>query len=369
MLLTISFQHNDTVLSVDVSSDMTLGDLKAYIEAESSVPVAQQILIYKTSLMANDSLPLSNWNIAENDLLVLAVQPSQNTASESGSGLSGTNSSGTDRLYADVERVRTQMLDDQVLRQGVQQTYPQLIEVINDPLRFREVMIEIERKRVQEENARQQELKRLQDDPYNEESQQKILELIQQDAVMENLNAALEHNPEVFGRVTMLFVEVMVNGHPVKAFVDSGAQSTIMSTECVEACDLTHLIDKRFQGIAKGVGTAKILGRVHSAPLKFGNAFLPCSLTIMDQKNVDLLLGLDMLKRHQGLIDLKRNVLVLGDSEVPFLPESDIPAKFQDENAPAPNAPGMSSVSRVANNSQTSGSGLTSLYFVFNKVF
>jgi hypothetical protein len=61
---------------------------------------------------------------------------------------------------------------------------------------------------------------------------------------------------------------LQVNGVPVKAFVDSGAQMTIMTHEFAAKCYLTRLLDKRFAGMAVGVGSSRILGRIHQAPLK-----------------------------------------------------------------------------------------------------
>lgn len=179
--------------------------------------------------------------------------------------------------------------------------------------------------------------RRLRLNPMDQEANAYFGDQIRRNNVAQQYAQMMEDFPESMGRVLMLYVDVEVNGHALQAFVDSGAQNTIMSSECADRCGLLHLLDDRFAGVAVGVGTGKILGRVHMAPIKVGGQFFPCSVTVMDSdkglgdKNMECLFGLDMLKRHRCSIDLKKNVLVFsggeGDSdrmEAPFLHEKDL---------------------------------------------
>ena len=139
---------------------------------------------------------------------------------------------------------------------------------------------------------------------------------------------AIENNPEFFGNVTMLYIDTTVNGHPVQAFVDSGAQSTIISKQCAEQCNILHKLDTRFAGMAIGVGQSRILGRVHLADMHLihCNQTIQCSFTVLEDNKVDLLFGLDNLKRHQCCIDLVESKLHFhrGEFSVPFLAEGEI---------------------------------------------
>ena len=104
-------------------------------------------------------------------------------------------------------------------------------------------------------------------DPNDQEAQKMIEEEIRKQMIQTEYETAMENNPEFFGNVTMLYIDTQVNGSPVQAFVDSGAQSTIISKRCAEACNLLHKLDTRFAGMAIGVGQSKILGRVHLADM------------------------------------------------------------------------------------------------------
>jgi len=160
--------------------------------------------------------------------------------------------------------------------------------------------------------------------PFSSDNQAQIMEEIRQQQVMENYQQALEHMPEAFGRVVMLYVPMKIEGHPVVAFVDSGAQSTIISKTLAEKTGILRLLDRRYAGVAQGVGQARIFGKIHMVTIQFGNLHIPCSFTVMDDR-MELLFGLDMLKRYRGCIDLDKNVLRIQGEEVRFLSESEIP--------------------------------------------
>jgi DNA damage-inducible protein 1 len=70
----------------------------------------------------------------------------------------------------------------------------------SDPARFAELLRQTSARQLEADR----EIQRLNADPYDIEAQSRIEEAIRQQAVMENLEHALEYSPESFGRVTML---------------------------------------------------------------------------------------------------------------------------------------------------------------------
>ncbi|KAK5062563.1 hypothetical protein LTR84_004636 [Exophiala bonariae] len=168
-------------------------------------------------------------------------------------------------------------------------------------------------------------------------------ETITQDLVTKNLTKAMNDNPwceyslqtwlngdhanstRAFERAAPLsYIEVRVNDIPLKASVETGNQVTIITLPTAQKCKVAALIDKRYAGTARGVGTAEILGRIHFAQIQIGRHTLASSFTVIgsmaiDDEVMNVMLGLDFLKRYDIAVDYKENCIHLMQDKIYFL--------------------------------------------------
>ena len=308
------------VYGVESSPELTLEDFKAFLRIESGIPPEEMGLSFNLRPLQDDTKSLTEYGITDGSLLVLErkdprrgfldpapqatevphIDWSSVPVQSDGSGATAASS---EQAYSDVDQddpevIRQMFLSNPYQMSLLRERNPPLAEAVeSEDKSLFAAALEQQRRSLSDRNV--QRIRTINADPMDAQAQGVIAEDIRLENVQSNMETAIEHSPEAFGQVVMLYIECQVNGHPVKAFVDSGAQMTIMSVACADRCGIMRLVDSRFGGIARGVGMQRIVGRVHLAQVKVGGAYLPCAFSIMQDQPMEMLLGLDMLKRHQ----------------------------------------------------------------------
>ncbi|KAK6175362.1 hypothetical protein SNE40_013842 [Patella caerulea] len=349
MQLTIT-TLTDQIFTLEVSEDLELENFKALCEFETGISSHEIAILWNGRPLQDNKKTLQQYGISNGEMLLLQQMRAgggstggpRTTASSAlpqidfgsiqipgSSGHQGARQqpaaiSQSDPRLEDPETIRQMLLSNPHEASIIKERNPPLAEAINDAAKFADVFRKQQKDRQDKDQER---IRLLQSNPFDPEAQRMIAEEIRLKNVESNMETAMEFAPESFGQVIMLYIDCQVNGHPVKAFVDSGAQMTIMSQACAERCNIMRLVDRRWAGIAKGVGTQRIIGRVHLCQIQIGPDFLQSAFSILEDQPMDMLLGLDMLRRHQCIIDMAKNELQIGTTGTvtKFLSESEVP--------------------------------------------
>jgi DNA damage-inducible protein 1 len=219
------------------------------------------------------------------------------------------------------------------LAQGIREasTDEQAADVLREFLLFQTVNISM--KQIEEQDKDQLMESRLRTNANDAEALAYMEDKQNAELIDAQYRTMMSEYPETIFPVLMLYIDAKINNVHVQTFVDSGAQTSVMTLACAKKCGIDKLIDRRAAGKVVGVGSSVTLGKIYIVPIQIGDTFFPMSVTVMESmgdKNMEFLFGLDMLKRHRFCIDLAKGELTFHGnngkiSSTPFLHEKDLP--------------------------------------------
>lgn len=192
------------LLSLDIFPDMTVDTLRSSIQAEARIEPSSQHLYHNGQLITDYTKTMSELGISDGDMLALHVRDMRgNTGVPAPAGGAGrprgqpaAPRGGARPPQQDPELVRLQVLGNAHLRAELANQQPEMAAALEDPQRFAQLFNASFDREQRERAERQQMIQRLNDDPFDVEAQARIEEMIRQERVMENLQNAMEHNPE-----------------------------------------------------------------------------------------------------------------------------------------------------------------------------
>ena len=113
----------------------------------------------------------------------------------------------------------------------------------------------------------------------------------------------------------LLMLPVKINEHQVKALIDSGATSSLISEDVIKTLQVDKTDEETIE--IRGLGTSLIstLGNITLKLTLYDKNLQHCSFKIVEDSAIDvpMILGLDFLKSNKMTIDMKRRVVTCRD--------------------------------------------------------
>jgi DNA damage-inducible protein 1 len=179
---------------------MTLETLRESVHADTNIPTTSLHIYHNGRLLTDDTKTIEQLEIPDGGMLAVHVR---HLRGDSGAGAAVAQAQPTPQPPLpqgtgdnDPELIRLQFLGNPTLREQLQRQHPELAAAVDNPVRFSQIFQDSQDRERREREGRQREIERLNQDPFNIENQRKIEDMIRQERVMENLQSAMEHNPE-----------------------------------------------------------------------------------------------------------------------------------------------------------------------------
>ena len=181
---------------MDVFPEMTFNDIKALVQDEVKVPPASQHFFFNQQSIVDTSQTLLQVGVGEGDMLGMAVQDPEEVMRRGQRSAQQNSAQQASPQAPDPERMRLHIVGDPRMMAEVKRQDPELADAANNKDRFHAVWNQRQKQVAQSQAEKQAQLALLNADPFNAEAQRKIEEMIQHERIQENIQKALEENPE-----------------------------------------------------------------------------------------------------------------------------------------------------------------------------
>eukprot|EP00737_Agarophyton_chilense_P001781 gb/GEZJ01002012.1/.p3 GENE.gb/GEZJ01002012.1/~~gb/GEZJ01002012.1/.p3 ORF type:complete len:202 (+),score=41.17 gb/GEZJ01002012.1/:939-1544(+) len=200
MEITLVSALNGNVTTISLQPTDPVSRLVEHAQSALSIPAASQLLNHYGSTLEPSAM-ISSTNLADGDLVMVQAKQAAgppSTASRAAASL--------DMIRRDHNLMSTLRTMNPALHQRI---------VNGDETALQELV------NMSAAAKRNGSMLPSGVDPMSAEAQKFIEDRIRQENIQSNMQAAMEHNPESFGSVSMLFVKCKINSEPnVTAFVD-----------------------------------------------------------------------------------------------------------------------------------------------------